>query len=234
MMRGHDSRSYLGPKTVTGGTKLCDAVDILHGLDGSLDDGSHGFRRVGVLAAGSLCPPSLKVKVGGSVELECIPVKLVDDHAKVSVGGKLVRHEFAVLPDADDIGDEQDSRARVSLARVRRCNVGVPFFSYLDHLPCRLTTERIEVSHGWLHGRKCTMAGSSMNGRRGNGIRSSPVFDSDGAALRRAICRHVEFVMAYSVFRIWNWYEVDFGDQGLGARELALGHKEEEMDGWPA
>lgn len=109
------SCTYLGAKAVTGGAQLLDTLLLLEVLDGLLDDGVDMLFGVGVVAGAALGEPGHEVKVGGAVEVERVPVEDVDDEGQVAVGGELVGHQLAVLPDADDVGDVQDAGILVRL-----------------------------------------------------------------------------------------------------------------------
>lgn len=78
-----------------------------------------------VVAAGALGEPGHKVEVGGAVELEGVAVKGVEEQSQVAVGGELISDELAVLPNANHVGEQQDSDALVLLVGGRGCEVGV-------------------------------------------------------------------------------------------------------------
>lgn len=78
-----------------------------------------------VLAVGSLRQPLHKVKVVGAVEREGVAVEDVNDQGIVAVGGELVGHQLAVLPDANDVWNVQQSGAVMLLVALGLGDVGI-------------------------------------------------------------------------------------------------------------
>lgn len=105
----------LGTEAVAQGADLGEAL-VLEVLEGELDDGVDGLLGVGVLAVRAASEPLHEVEVGGAVEREGVAVEDVDDEGVVAVGGEVVGHQLAVLPDADDVWDVQQRHAVVLLA----------------------------------------------------------------------------------------------------------------------
>lgn len=68
-----------------------------------------------VLAIRSLIQPLHKVKSRGPVKRDCIFIEDIEQQRQVAVGSELVCEELAILPDADHIGDEEDSGTFVFL-----------------------------------------------------------------------------------------------------------------------
>lgn len=90
-----------------------------------------------VLAVRAVVEPGKKVKTRPAVaQREGVAVEGVEQQGQVAVGGKLVSDELAVLPDADDVGKQEDSNALVSLVLGRGSEIGV-VLAGLDHLSGR-------------------------------------------------------------------------------------------------
>ena len=87
-----------------------------------------------VVASGAFGHPSHKIKVFGPVEGNRVAVEDVNDESQVAVGGQLVSHELAVLPDANDVGDVEQTDAIVGLVEGRRGEVTVILASNFDDL----------------------------------------------------------------------------------------------------
>jgi len=127
--------SHLGTEAVAQAAELLDAVVVLERLDGGQDDGVDVFLGVGVVAGSALGQPAHKVKaVTDGVEGEGVAVEDVDDEGDVAVGGELIGHQLAVLPDANDIGDVEQADALVLLVGGRGGQVAVPLAGDLDGL----------------------------------------------------------------------------------------------------
>lgn len=63
---------------------------------------------MGVLSIRSLRQPSHKIKVLRSVQAQGIAIEQVRNQGIVSVRSILISHQLAVLPDANDVGEEED------------------------------------------------------------------------------------------------------------------------------
>lgn len=87
-----------------------------------------------VVAAGALVEPLEDVEALGAVELDGVAVEEVGNERGVALGGKVVGHELAVLPDADDVGDVEQAVALLGLVDGRRGEVGVDAVGDLDIL----------------------------------------------------------------------------------------------------
>ncbi len=96
--------------------------------------GSTGLGRVGVLPVGALGQPLHEVEALGVVQRHRVAIEDVGDDAVVAVGGELVGHELAVLPDADDVGNVDQADALVARVGGRNGYVGVPLPFNLDQL----------------------------------------------------------------------------------------------------
>ena len=92
-----------------------------------------------VLSVGAILEPGHEIETRGSVEVNRVTVEFVKHQCQIPVGGKLVGHELAVLPDADDIGQVKDALALMRLAWGRSRQIGVPFSGDLDKLAGRLS-----------------------------------------------------------------------------------------------
>lgn len=144
----------LGTEAVTESTDLGEAL-LLEVLEGELDNGVDGLLGVGVLAVRTFGQPLHEIEVFGTVQGERVAVEDVRNDGVVAVGGVLVGHQLAVLPDADDVGDVQQSDAVVLLA-LGLGNVGV-ILANLDGLASRL------ASVGRYPGQQLCWIGSSLD-----------------------------------------------------------------------
>lgn len=104
--------TYLRTKAVTQRSDLSEALSFQK-LQTLLDNWVDGVWGVRVLAVGALGEPFHEVKVAGAVKRERVAVEDVNDQSVVAVGGKLIGHQLAVLPDADDVWDVQQCGAVV-------------------------------------------------------------------------------------------------------------------------
>lgn len=138
--------AYLGTEAVAKSTELLDAVLLLQSLDSVDDDGVDGLLGMRVVARGALGHPGHKVKVAGSVERDWVAIEGVDDQGEVAVGGELVGHQLAVLPDANDVGDVEQADALVLLVGGRSGKVAVVLPGDLDVLAGRGTPVLFAVS----------------------------------------------------------------------------------------
>lgn len=78
-----------------------------------------------VVAGRALGHPGPKVKVAGPVKAEGVAVEDVGHQDGVALGGEVVGQQLAVLPDADDVGQEEDALALASLVGGGSGQVGV-------------------------------------------------------------------------------------------------------------
>lgn len=116
----------LGAEAVADGAELRHAPLLPQPLDGQLDDGVDGRRRVRVVARGALRQPLHQVEALRRVQRHRVPVEHVDDQRLVPVRRELVRDQLAVLPDPYDVRDDEDPRVLVcGVGRRRRGEVGV-------------------------------------------------------------------------------------------------------------
>lgn len=105
------THDVLGAKAVPDGTNLGSAVSLLEGLDASHDDGVDGLGRVRVVAGAALADPRHEV----DARIKFVAVENVGDQGCVAVGRKLVCDELRILPDAPDVGDQDNRGAGVDL-----------------------------------------------------------------------------------------------------------------------
>ena len=94
-----------------------------------------------VVTGRALGDPAHEVKVVGPVQLQSIAVEDVRQQDGVALGGKVVGQQLAVLPDANDIRDEEDALALASLVGGRSGQVGVNVALDFDVLALGLTPE---------------------------------------------------------------------------------------------
>lgn len=88
---------------------------LLEILDGVDDDGIDLLLAVGVVAVAASCEPLHDVEALGKGEGQLVAVEEIDDQGGVAVGGELVGQQLAVVPDAEDVGDEEDTGVLVRL-----------------------------------------------------------------------------------------------------------------------
>lgn len=162
MLVGEANRIYLGAEAVPQSAELLDAVLLLQGLDGLDDDGVDGLLGVRIVASGALSHPGHEVESAGAVEGDWVTVEDVNDQGKVAVGGELVSHELAVLPDSNDIGNVEQANTLVLLVGGRGCDVGVILPGHLDGVAgrgspalvlCQQTVPEERVFAAWRRGR---------------------------------------------------------------------------------
>lgn len=125
--------AHLGTEAVADGANLLDA-QVPESLDALDDDGVNGRGSVRVVATGALGDPFDKVKVALAVQRQRIAVEDVRQQHGVALGGIVVGQQLAVLPDANDVGDEEDALAIADLVGRRRGQVGVDGAVDLDVL----------------------------------------------------------------------------------------------------
>lgn len=77
---------------------------VLEGLDTLDSDGVNVFLGMGVVAIGTLAQPLHQVEAWRLVQRDRIAVEQVHDNGQISLLGKEVGHELAVLPNTNDVG----------------------------------------------------------------------------------------------------------------------------------
>lgn len=130
--------AYLCAEAIANGSEFLDA-QILERLDGSEDDGVDVRGSVRVVTSRALGQPRIKVKVASSVQLKGIAVEEIWEEDGVALSSKVVGQQLAVLPDAKDIGNEEDTLAIASLVRRGCGQIGVNVAFELDVLASSLT-----------------------------------------------------------------------------------------------
>lgn len=125
--------AHLGTEAVADGANLLDA-QVPESLDALHDDGVNGRGSVRVVATGALGEPFDEIKVALAVQRQRIAVEDVRQQHSVALRGKVVGQQLAVLPDANDVGDEEDALAIADLVGRRRGQVGVDSAVDLDVL----------------------------------------------------------------------------------------------------
>jgi hypothetical protein len=125
--------TYLGSPAVSDGANTLRAVLAFQMLDSGLH---HRVLRLGRV----LRLPRVKVEALGAVQRQRIAVEGVDNNRRVPIGGELVRDELAVLPDADDVGDDQNGDVLVRLVRRWRGEVCIDLAVDLDGFSMALAT----------------------------------------------------------------------------------------------
>lgn len=110
---GHEACGVLGAEAVP---DRCDAVVSLRVEvgNGGGDDWVDELGGVWVLAIAAPSQPGHKVEVGWTIQLEGVAVEGVWHEGVVAVCGELVRHQLAVLPNANNVWQEQDSLLSVN------------------------------------------------------------------------------------------------------------------------
>lgn len=116
--------TYLGTKAVPQRANLGEPL-VLQVLERQLDDRIHVREGMRVLAIAALVKPLHEVEVGRPpIQRQRVAVEDVDDECGVAVGGKLIRHQLGVLPDADHVRDVQQRCAVVLYAAFGLRDVG--------------------------------------------------------------------------------------------------------------
>ena len=92
-----------------------------------------------VIAIGTVHDPAHDIDAHGRV-FQDIAVEKVGNDSSVPVGGELIGHELAVVPDTKDISNVNNSSALVSLALGGGSKVGVDAAGKLDHLASGLAS----------------------------------------------------------------------------------------------
>lgn len=116
--------AHLGAEAVADSANLLDA-QVPESLDALDDNGVNGRGSVRVVAIRALGDPFDKVKVSLAVQRQRITVEDVWQQHGVSLRGKVVGQQLAVLPDTQDVGDEENALAIASLVGGRSGQVGV-------------------------------------------------------------------------------------------------------------
>lgn len=116
--------AHLGTKAVPNSANLLDA-QVPQSLDALDNNRVNSRRRVRVVATRALGNPLDEVKVALAVQRQRIAVEDVRHQHGVALGGEVVGQQLAVLPDANDIGDEENALAVAGLVGGRRGQVGV-------------------------------------------------------------------------------------------------------------
>lgn len=132
-MRDTLTSAHLGAEAVADSANLRDA-QVPESLDALDDNGVNGRGSVRVVATRALGDPFDKVKVALAVQRQRIAVEDVRQQHGVSLRGKVVGQQLAVLPDANDVGDEENALAIAGLVGRRRGQVGVDGAVDLDVL----------------------------------------------------------------------------------------------------
>lgn len=97
-----------------------------------------------IIARTSLGQPSHEVEIILSIEGEGIAVEEVDDQGVVAVGGVLIGHQFAVLPDGDYVGQIEDGDVFVDCVAFWLGDVGFDGADF-EGRACWFATERVLV-----------------------------------------------------------------------------------------
>lgn len=116
--------AHLGAEAVADSANLLDA-QVPESLDALHDNGVNSRGSVRVVATGALGDPFHKVKLALAVQRQRIAVEDVWQQHGVSLSGKVVGQQLAVLPDANDVGDEENALAIANLVGRRSGQVGV-------------------------------------------------------------------------------------------------------------
>lgn len=116
--------AHLGAEAVADSANLLDA-QVPESLDALHDNGVNSRGSVRVVATGALGDPFDKVKVALAVQRQRIAVENVRQQHGVALSSKVVGQQLAVLPDANDVGDEENALAIANLVGRRSGQVGV-------------------------------------------------------------------------------------------------------------
>ncbi len=140
--------TYLGPEAVSYSTNLCDSVLLLQCLDAVHHDRVNSSLGMRVLAVGALLEPLHEIEFLRAVEGDGIAIEHVEEQGQIAIGGKLIGDELAVLPNANDVRDEQDADALVRLVGGRGCEVRVVLVGDADQLAGGRATEDTRLATG--------------------------------------------------------------------------------------
>lgn len=88
---------------------------VLQVLDGVNDNRVDLLLGVRVLAVAALSEPLEDVEALGARQGQLVAVKEVDNQGGVAIGSELVGEQLAVVPDAKDVGDKENTGVLVSL-----------------------------------------------------------------------------------------------------------------------
>lgn len=100
---------------------------------------------MGVRSVGALLDPFLNVRFLKIVDSDGVAMEQIGDNAEVTVARKLVGHQLAVDPNAQDVG-QIEQRCVISLMSWSRSgNVGVPFSGKLHRPSLGRTTAFFRV-----------------------------------------------------------------------------------------
>lgn len=95
---------------------------------------------MGVVPVGALLNPGENIEILGLVQRNWVAVEYIENDCCVTLCGVKVGHELAVFPDANDIGDIEQTTVLLRLVSGRRSDVGICLaILQLDELPTRLT-----------------------------------------------------------------------------------------------
>jgi hypothetical protein len=87
---------------------LLNALLLSQILNHTLNDWVDMLERMRILPITALRQPLHNIKVRRSVNLQCIAIEDIRYNCVVAIGSKLISHQLAVLPDADNIGKKED------------------------------------------------------------------------------------------------------------------------------
>lgn len=107
---------------------------------------------MGVVSVRTLGQPARKVKILGLVERDRVAVEQVQHNSGIALFGEEIGHDLAVLPDANDVGDVENSMASFGFALGRSGDVGVDFVVDFGEFACGLAAVGIvsyHESNGW-------------------------------------------------------------------------------------
>lgn len=68
---------------------------------------------MGIIAPGALRQPSHQIKPRRTIQTQWIAIEQVRDESVVAISGVLIGHQLRVLPDPDNVGEEEDSSVLV-------------------------------------------------------------------------------------------------------------------------
>lgn len=74
-----------------------------------------------VVAVRALLEPGEELEALGWVQGDRVAIEQVDDQSQVAVGGELVSHKLAVLPDANDVWEVEDCGVLVRRGGIGGC-----------------------------------------------------------------------------------------------------------------
>lgn len=121
-------------------------TQVAKGLDGLDNDGVNILFGVRVVTLGALGEPLHNVEAFGAVEQYGVAVEEIREDSHVATLGEAVSHELAVLPDANDVGQVEDTDILAGDALGRGGEVGVDVVGNLDGLALGLAPVQYFVS----------------------------------------------------------------------------------------